>query len=102
MSGAAGKRLRLSGLAQRRDEPQTARPGRRVGELALLTHIRAEFAAGKQTDGRSRMVRQSRAKGLAARAWRQGPGGKSPAVGKERVRKFMEAHVIRVNSRRRS
>jgi putative transposase len=72
---------------KRRGEPQPAKPGGRVGDLALLTHIRAEFAASKQTYGWPRMVRQLRAKGLA--------------VGKERVRKTMKAHDIRVRPRRR-
>ena len=50
-----------------------ATSGKRMSDLALLTHIRAEFAASKETYGWSRMVRQLRAQGLR--------------VGKERVRK---------------
>ena len=72
---------------KRRSKPQPAKPGERTGDLALLTHIRAEFAASKQTYGWPRMVRQLRAKGLR--------------VGKERVRKTMKAHDIRVRPRRR-
>jgi len=72
---------------ERRSAPRPAEPGGRVGDLELLTHIRAEFAASKQTYGWPRMVRQLRAKGLR--------------VGKERVRKTMQAHDIRVRPRRR-
>jgi transposase InsO family protein len=72
---------------KRRSEARPAGRRRRVGDLALLTHIRAEFAASRQTYGWPRMVRQLRAKGLA--------------VGKERVRKTMKAQDIRVRPRRR-
>ena len=78
---------------KRRHEPQSAKRGGRVGDLALLTHIRAEFTASKQTYGWPRMVRQLRVRGLAL--------GKGLAVGKERVRKTMKAHDIRVRARRR-
>jgi putative transposase len=61
--------------------------GKRVSDLALLTHIRAAFAASKQTYGWPRMVRQLRDEGLA--------------VGKERVRKAMKNNDIRVRPRRR-
>ena len=67
-------------------EPR-ATPGGRVTDLALLTHIRAAFAASKQTYGWPRIYRQLRSKGLA--------------VGKERVRKAMRNNGIRVRSRRR-
>jgi putative transposase len=62
-------------------------PGKRVSDLALVTHIRAAFAASKQTYGWPRMVRQLRSEGLR--------------VGKERVRKTMKNHDIRVRPRRR-
>lgn len=72
---------------KRRSEPQPAGRRKRVGDLALLTHIRAEFAASGQTYGWPRMARQLRAQGLP--------------VGKERVRKTMKANGIRVRARRR-
>jgi transposase InsO family protein len=72
---------------RRQAAERRAAPGERVPDLALLTHIRAEFAASKQTYGWPRMVRQLRAEGLR--------------VGKERVRKMMNKHDIRVRSRRR-
>jgi putative transposase len=64
-----------------------ATPGGRVTDLALVTHIRAEFTASKKTYGWPRIYRQLRSKGLA--------------VGKERVRKAMKNNNIRVRSRRR-
>lgn len=84
--------LRVSGCGfrawrKRQSEPQPAKSGGRIGDLALVTHIRAEFAASKQTYGWPRMVSQLRARGLR--------------VGKERVRKTMKAHDIRVRPRRR-
>ena len=79
-SGFRAWRKRQSG------KPRAA-PGKRVSDLALLTHIRAEFAASKQTYGWPRMVKQLHAKGLR--------------VGKERVRKAMKSNDIRVRSRRR-
>jgi putative transposase len=79
-SGLRAWRKRQSGKPR-------ARPGGRVTDLALVTHIRAEFAASKQTYGWPRMVRQLRSQGLR--------------VGKERVRKAMKNNDIRVRSRRR-
>jgi hypothetical protein len=79
-SGLRAWRKRQSG------KPRAA-PGARVTDLALVTHIRAEFAASKQTYGWPRMVRQLRSAGLR--------------VGKERVRKTMKNNDIRVRSRRR-
>ena len=80
VSGFRAWRKRQSGA------PRAAR-GKRVSDLALLTHIRSEFAASKETYGWPRMVKQLRAKGLR--------------VGKERVRKAMKNNEIRVRSRRR-
>jgi putative transposase len=57
VSGFRAWRKRQSG------KPRAA-PGERVSDLALLTHIRAEFAASKETYGWPRMVRQLRDKGL--------------------------------------
>jgi putative transposase len=79
-SGFRAWRKRQSG------KPRAA-PGKRVSDLALLTHIRAAFAASRQTYGWPRMVRQLRAEGLR--------------VGKERVRKAMKSNDIRVRARRR-
>ncbi len=79
-SGFRAWRKRQSGTPR-------AAPGGRVTDLALVTHIRAEFAASKQTYGWPRMVRQLRSIGLS--------------VGKERVRKAMKNNDIRVRSRRR-
>jgi transposase InsO family protein len=70
-----------------RSEPRRGGPGARVGDLALVTHIRAAFAASKQTYGWPRMARQLRSEGLR--------------VGKERIRKTMKSHDIRVRPRRR-
>ena len=39
-------------------------PGGRLSDLALLTHVRAAFAASKQTYGWPRLWRQLRAQGL--------------------------------------
>jgi transposase InsO family protein len=72
---------------RRRCGPPVAATGKRVSDLALVTHIRAAFAASKQTYGWPRMVKQLRAQGLR--------------VGKERVRKAMKNNDIRVRSRRR-
>ena len=67
--------------------PTVAVTGKRVPDLALVTHIRAAFAASKQTYGWPRIVQQLRAQGLR--------------VGRERVRKAMKSNDIRVRSRRR-
>jgi putative transposase len=75
------------GWRKRQSVKPRAAPGKRVSDLALLTHIRAEFAASKQTYGWPRMVKQLRAEGLP--------------VGKERVRKMMKSNDIRVRARRR-
>jgi putative transposase len=72
---------------KRRSDKSRPAPGKRMSDLALLTHIRAEFAASKQTYGWPRMVRQLRDEGLR--------------VGKERVRKMMKNNDIRVRPRRR-
>jgi hypothetical protein len=72
---------------KRRSGEPWATPGKRVPDLALLTHIRAEFAASKETYGWPRMVKQLRSQGLR--------------VGKERIRKTMKNNDIRVRSRRR-
>jgi len=72
---------------KRRSGKPRAASGGRVTDLALVTHIRAAFAASKQTYGWPRMVRQLRSEGLR--------------IGKERVRKAMKIHDIRVRSRSR-
>lgn len=72
---------------KRRSGKPRATPGKRVTDLALITHIRAAFAVSRQTYGWPRMVRQLRAEGLR--------------VGKERVRKAMINNDIRVRPRRR-
>ena len=65
----------------------TPAPGKRLSGPALLTHVRAAFAASKQTYGWPRLWRQLRAQGLG--------------VGKERVRKTMKNNGIKVHPRRR-
>ena len=71
----------------RRPAAGPAKPGQRLSDLALLTHIRAAFALSKQTYGWPRIWRQLRAQGVMA--------------GKERVRKAMKNNNIRVDPRRR-
>ena len=65
----------------------TPAPGKRLSGPALLAHVRAAFAASKQTYGWPRLWRQLRAQGLK--------------VGKERVRKTMKNNGIGVHPRRR-
>ena len=77
----------LRAWRKRQSGKPPAAPGGRVTDLALVTHIRAAFAASKETYGWPRMVRQLRSEGLR--------------VGKERVRKTMKNNDIRVRSRRR-
>ena len=72
---------------RRQSGERRAALGKRMSDLALLTHIRAEFAASKQTYGWPRMIRQLRSEGLR--------------VGKERVRKIMKSNDICVRPRRR-
>ena len=51
---------------ERRPAAVPAKPGQRLSDLALLTHIRAAFAASKQTYGWPRIWRQLRAQGVMA------------------------------------
>ena len=81
VSGFRAWRKRQSGA------PRAAR-GKRVSDLALLTHIRAEFA----TEPR---------KPTAGRAWSSNCAPKVCGQAKERVRKAMKNNEIRVRSRRR-
>ena len=71
----------------RQQGQRAALPGKRLPDALLLAHIRAAFAASKQTYGWPRIWRQLRAQGLRA--------------GKERVRKTMRRHGVRVRPRRR-
>jgi putative transposase len=74
---------------RQRQQGQRRRPvcGRRLSDLALLTHIRASFAASKGSYGWPRIWRDLKAQDLA--------------VGKERVRQTMKKHAIQVRPKRR-
>jgi hypothetical protein len=62
-------------------------PGRRLGDVALLVHIKAVFSEMKSAYGWPRIWRELQARGIRA--------------GKERVRKLMKAHGLRARGKRK-
>jgi hypothetical protein len=62
-------------------------PGRRLGDVALLVHIKAVFGEMKNAYGWPRIWRELQARGIRA--------------GKERVRKLMKAHGLRARGKRK-
>jgi transposase InsO family protein len=63
------------------------RPGRRIGDMALLVQIKAVFNEAKGAYGWPRIWRELVARGVC--------------VGKERVRKLMKAHGLRARGKRK-
>ena len=61
--------------------------GRRLGDVALLVHIKAVFGEMKSAYGWPRIWRELQARGIRA--------------GKERVRKLMKAHGLRARGKRK-
>ena len=62
-------------------------PGRRLGDVALLVHIKAVFGEMKSAYGWPRIWRELQARGIRAE--------------KERVRKLMQAHGLRARGKRK-
>ena len=62
-------------------------PGRRLGDVALLVHIKAVFSEMKSAYGWPRIWRELQARGIRAE--------------KERVRKLMQAHGLRARGKRK-
>jgi putative transposase len=71
----------------RRCKPQQAKPGTRLCEAALLTHIRIIHAQVKAEYGWPKVYKELLARGLH--------------VGKERVRKLIQRHGIRARCKRK-
>ncbi len=63
------------------------RPGRRIGDMALLVHVKAIFNEMKGAYGWPRIWRELLARGIQ--------------TGKERVRKLMQAHGIQARGKRK-
>ena len=62
-------------------------PGRRIGDMALLVHVKAIFNEMKGAYGWPRIWRELSARGIQ--------------TGKERVRKLMQAHGIQARGKRK-
>ena len=88
MSGAERQRQRLSSISRASDERRRSlQPGRRIGDMALLVHIKAIFNEMKGAYGWPRIWRELLARGIRA--------------GKERVRKLMKAHGLQARGKRK-
>jgi len=87
MPGVGGQRQRLSAISSAPDEHRPLQPGRRLGDVALLVHIKAVFSEMKSAYGWPRIWRELQARGIRA--------------GKERVRRLMKAHGLRARGKRK-
>ena len=73
--------------ARRTGGTDPLQPGRRIGEVALLVHVKAIFNEMRGAYGWPRMWRELSARGVRA--------------GKERVRKLMKVHGLRARGKRK-
>jgi putative transposase len=73
--------------ARQTEEAGSLRSGRRIGEVALLVHIKAIFSEMKGAYGWPRIWRELSGRGIRA--------------GKERVRNLMKAHGLRARAKRK-
>ena len=87
MPSVGGQRQRLSAISSAPDghRPPSTRP--RLGDVALLVHIKAVFSEMKSAYGWPRIWRELQARGIRA--------------GKERVRRLMKAHGLRARGKRK-